>query len=284
MKVFSKLPLTGRMGDFTLYQVNGETHAKKHPKNIKNPRTVSQMKQRIKMGNILDMYKYIKSFLQDNFEGRRGNQNAATFFRSHNMMQTPVWITQQQKNTWSCVLAPYVVSQGRFPAVSYEFQNGYFVTDINLGTQEAHELIPIKDFSASIIANNEGWTIGDNLKIMLVRQKKSAEGEELPSTQYSAIKITLSESTDGMGTISMLDTNNSLGRLALCNIGGKLAVQVIGTDEFIYAFAAVHSKGAGTNIFASPQKLCLSDNTLYDYYCSDDALNLALDSYKTNRV
>ena len=99
--------MTGKSGNISYFEVNGVTIGRSLPRKMGNPKTEAQMKQRIKMNNILNTYKYIKGYLQQNFEGIVGNKNAAGFFRSYNLMKTPVWMTKSQKESYKFILAPY---------------------------------------------------------------------------------------------------------------------------------------------------------------------------------
>ena len=71
-----------------------------------------------------------------------------------------------------------------------------------------------------------------------------------------------------------------MSRFSLCNVDGKLAVRVADTAEYTYAFAIVHGRGQGRDKIVSSQQLCLSDNALYDSYCSKEAFDKAYESYK----
>ena len=121
--------VSGTKANTIYYEVNGVTFGRSKPTKMGNPKTEAQMKQRIKMNNILNTYKYIKGYLQQNFEGIIGNKNASSFFRSYNLMKTPVWLTKAQKESCKFVLAPYVVAQGRINSAGYEFRDGMFVSD-----------------------------------------------------------------------------------------------------------------------------------------------------------
>ena len=98
--------LSGKNANTIYYEVNGVTIGRAKPTKMGNPKTEAQMKQRIKMNNILNTYKYIRDFLQHNFEGTIGYKSASSFFRSYNLMKTPVWLTKAQKESYKFVLAP----------------------------------------------------------------------------------------------------------------------------------------------------------------------------------
>ena len=274
--------IKGKAGNMSYFEVNGETIGRSFHTSIKNPKTEAQMKQRIKMNNILNMYKYTKGYLQQNFEGIIGNKNASSFFRSYNLMKTPVWLTKAQKESFKFVLAPYVVAQGRITSVNYEFRDGVFISDINVGDLVINDQTEESILSSIICGNNEGWTNNDSLQVILLRQKRvAALDEEIAHPTCCSIVVSLDNtSATKIGDIPVLESLSNMSRFSLCNIDGKLAVRVADTDEYTYAFAIVHGRGQGRDKIVSSQLLCLSDTALYDSYCGEEAFSKAYESYK----
>ena len=274
--------VSGTKANTIYYEVNGVTFGRSKPAKMGNPKTEAQMKQRIKMNNILNMYKYIKGYLQQNFEGIIGNKNASSFFRSYNLMKTPVWLTKEQKESYKFVLAPYVVAQGRINSVGYEFRDGLFVSDINVGDLEINDETEERVLSSIICGNNEGWTNNDTLQVILLRQKRTASlDEEIAHPTCCSIVVSLDKaSATKIGEILVLESLSNMSRFSLCSVDGKLAVRVEDSEEYTYAFAAVHGRGQGRDKIVSTQQLCLSDNALYDSYCSKEAFDKAYKSYK----
>ena len=274
--------VSGTKANTIYYEVNGVTFGRSKPTKMGNPKTEAQMKQRIKMNNILNTYKYIKGYLQQNFEGIIGNKNASSFFRSYNLMKTPVWLTKAQKESYKFVLAPYVVAQGRINTLGYEFRNGVFVSDINVENLEINDETEERVLSSVVCANNEGWTNNDTLQIILLKQKRigsSEENVELP--KCCSFTITLDKtSMTKISDIPVLESLSQMPHFFLCSVDGKLAVRVEDSEEYTYAFAVVHGRGQGRDKIVSSQQLCLSDTALYDSYCSREAFNKAYESYK----
>ena len=274
--------VSGKSVNTIYYEVNGETIGRSKPAKMGNPKTEAQMKQRIKMNNILNTYKYIKGYLQQNFEGIIGNKNASSFFRSYNLMKTPVWLTKEQKESCKFVLAPYVVAQGRINSVGYEFRDSAFVSDINVGDLDINDQTEESILSSIICGNNEGWTNNDSLQVILLRQKRvAALDEEIAHPTCCSIVVSLDKaSTTKIGEIPVLESLSNMSRFSLCSVDGKLAVRVEDSEEYTYAFAIVHGRGQGRDKIVSSQQLCLSDTALYDSYCSNEAFNKAYESYK----
>ena len=274
--------VSGTKANTIYYEVNGVTFGRSKPTKMGNPKTEAQMKQRIKMNNILNMYKYIKGYLQQNFEGIVGNKNAAGFFRSYNLMKTPVWMTKSQKESYKFILAPYVVAQGRINTLGYEFKNGMFVTDINVGDLEINDETIESALSSVICKNNESWANNDSLQVILLKQKRVASLNEritLPTCSSIIVNLDNSSATK-IGEIPVLESLSNMSRFSLCNVNGKLAVRVEDSEEYTYAFAAVHGRGQGRDKIVSTQQLCLSDAALYDSYCGEEAFGKAYESYK----
>ena len=283
VKVKSSLgTMVGNSGNMSYFEVNGVTIGRSKPTKMGNPKTEAQMKQRIKINNILNTYKYIKEYLQQNFEGTIGYKSASSFFRSYNLMKTPVWLTKEQKESYKFVLAPYVVAQGRINSVGYEFRDGSFVSDINVGDLEINDETKESVLSSVICGNNEGWTNNDTLQVILLRQKRvAALDEEIAHPTCCSIVVSLDKaSASKIGEIPILESLSNMSRFSLCNIDGKLSVRVADTDEYTFAFAVVHGRGQGRDKIVSSQQLCLSDTALYDSYCSSEAFNKAYESYK----
>ncbi len=274
--------IKGKAGNMSYFEINGVTIGRAYHTSIKNPKTKKQMEQRIKMNNILNMYKYIKGYLQQNFEGIIGNTNASSFFRSYNLIKTSVWLTNEHKEACKFVLAPYVVAQGRINSVGYKFRDGVFVTDINVGDLEINNETEENVLSSVVCANNEGWTNNDTLQIILLKQKRigpSEENVELPKCCSFTISLDKTSITK-ISDIPVLESLSQMPHFSLCSVDGKLAVRVENSEEYTYAFAVVHGRGQGREKIVSSQQLCLSDNVLYDSYCSKEAFDKAYKSYK----
>ena len=295
MIIDSRFPIKGKLDGLRIWQCGNKTVAAVIKKDAKNPRTESQMRQRIKMNNILDLYKCINHALKENYEGISGNRNAASFFRSYNLMKTPVWLTYRQKLYDQCVLAPYVVGQGKMEPIHYEFGQGVFTTDIEIGEQSVSEETTLAELSHSICGNNENWSHEDSLQIMLLRQKRCMpdlqdlenEGtKELSEIESMILTIpVMTLSGDKLSSLSLNASSTRGFSLGLCNVSGKIAVKIEDqtANDYVYAFAAIHSRGEDYKRLCSTQELLLSDTSMYDCYTSAEALNRALQGYKPKR-
>ena len=73
---------TGSTKNFTFSELHGEQITKERVSKVKNPRTISQMRQRMLMATIGAAYSYLKTIADHSFEGKTvGQQNMSEFMR-----------------------------------------------------------------------------------------------------------------------------------------------------------------------------------------------------------
>lgn len=73
---------TGSTKNFTFSELHGEQITKERVNKVKNPRTISQMRQRMLMATIGAAYSYLKAIADHSFEGKTvGQQNMSEFMR-----------------------------------------------------------------------------------------------------------------------------------------------------------------------------------------------------------
>lgn len=73
---------SGSTKNFTFSELHGEQITKERVSKVKNPRTISQMRQRMLMATIGAAYSYIKAIADHSFEGKTvGQQNMSEFMR-----------------------------------------------------------------------------------------------------------------------------------------------------------------------------------------------------------
>ena len=161
---------SGKIGGIRAWESNGRTIVASYNVKCKNPKTEAQMKQRLKLINILNNYRVLKPALLENFEGIAGNRNAATFFRKYNLRQKPVWLTKTDALYHKVVLAPYCVSQGIITPIEYSLTSAGLTSNIELGTTVKEVTTDVTNLAHAILQNHEDWSKGDTLQIVAMRQ------------------------------------------------------------------------------------------------------------------
>lgn len=135
---------TGSTKNFTFSELNGEQITKERVSKVKNPRTISQMRQRMLMATIGAAYSYLKAITDHSFEGKTvGQQNMSEFMRlnlnkfrdaSQNNSAAYAFNAYQDK-----LINPmrFIVARGSLPAMPFvisttnQIELSYNVTDIS---------------------------------------------------------------------------------------------------------------------------------------------------------
>ena len=273
---------SGKIGGIRAWESNGRTIVASYDVKCKNPKTEAQMKQRLKLINILNNYRVLKPALLENFEGIAGNRNAATFFRKYNLRQKPVWLTKTDALYHKVVLAPYCVSQGIIKPIEYSLSSAGLTSNIELGTTDKEVTTDVTNLAYAILQNHEDWSNGDTLQIVAMRQSLR---DNLKSNSFriemEAVTLIMTTSKDQpLDSVEGVNHLKNMG-ITIANHDGRLGIDISDRSDYVYALALVHGRGTGIKRLLSTQNLVLSNTSIYDHYASSEQMVEALKSYKT---
>lgn len=102
---------SGKLGDMVFYRAGGEqrTRTRVVPK---NPKTIAQMNQRLRMLNPTCIYGQLSSVLKASFTERNANQSSANKFMSEAVKALPWYISKGMKEAGFCIPFGAKVAQG----------------------------------------------------------------------------------------------------------------------------------------------------------------------------
>lgn len=273
---------SGKIGGIRAWESNGRTIVASYDVKCKNPKTEAQMKQRLKLINILNNYRVLKPALLENFEGIAGNRNAATFFRKYNLRQKPVWLTKTDALYHKVVLAPYCVSQGIITPIEYSLSSAGLTSNIELGTTVKEVTTDVTNLAYAILQNHEDWSNGDTLQIVAMRQslKDNLKSDSSRAEMEAVTLIMTTGKNQPLDSVVGVNHIKNIG-ITLANHDGRLGIDISNRSDYVYALALVHGRGTGIKRLLSTQNLVLSDTSFYDHYISSEQMVEALKSYKT---
>ena len=273
---------SGKIGGIRAWESNGRTIVASYDVKCKNPKTEAQMKQRLKLINILNNYRVLKPALLENFEGIAGNRNAATFFRKYNLRQKPVWLTKTDALYHKVVLAPYCVSQGIIKPIEYSLSSAGLTSNIELGNTVKEVTTDVTNLAYAILQNHEDWSNGDTLQIVAMRQslKDNLKSDSSRAEMEAVTLIMTTGKNQPLDSVVGVNGLKSMG-ITIANHDGRLGIDISNRSDYVYALALVHGRGTGIKRLLSTQNLVLSDTSIYDHYISSEQMIEALKSYKT---
>lgn len=266
---------TKKLGGAVIYQAMGQTRSRMLAESIANPRTQSQMTQRVKWSNLVNLYRVNRPWMKYSFETKKDNQSDYNKFMSLNVANSNIYLPKNVAAAGGCVVEGYLITQGSLPSIEYTYDgtNDRWSSNIYLGPAFLFNNTTVAQLSKAILDNNPAIREGDQLSFIRMTQLTNTESgfpyvvereyEMLVSLTSTALvgdylPLEYVDSTED-STMSQLCINNS------GNAGG---------------FLMVISRTIGGKTFVSSQRIIVANNSaLISAYSSAAALQAAIDSY-----
>lgn len=269
--------LSGSVGDVTFYVKNGKQVAARRVRQRANPRTEAQVSQRIKLANILAVYRLLRDDLRTCFEPINDGSRASLAtvynrFMGVNLLSSPVFLTRELAREGGCVAAPYRVSEGSLPAIGVTDSPAGARTDIFLGGLELTEETTVARFTEAVVGLNPLYEEGDTLAYVHLSQTLSREtGVPCVTPLFCGVRLDAAD---------MRPLRRLVPALGFSSREGWLGQE--GAEDWC-AFAWIHTRPGCKGVLASTQHL-VAHNRLFEEYGSARAAQEALRSYGAREV
>lgn len=102
----------GKLGETVFYRAGGEQRNRTYVRNVKNPKTIAQMTQRILTLNPISMFKNIKPVIVESFTERKSNQSSYNKFVQDNSSAKKFFITKGMLEQNMCVPFGATIAKG----------------------------------------------------------------------------------------------------------------------------------------------------------------------------
>lgn len=259
----------GKVGDLVFARRLGQQTTRAYNSRPKDAKTRSQVTQRVKMANVIAMYRALKNICDHSFESLNVGQTSYSAFVKANLTGNKVSLTKEAASFGACVVAPYLISRGSLPSIQVEGTGADAVTNIAVGGLTISGTTTIGQFADALVANNAGIEYGDQLTyVSLVQQTDANSG--YPVVVAGIYEVTLNSSStdkvrDFIPEVGSSVKNGFLAHGALIGRGG---------------FAWILSrKQTGSSLMVSTQRLVLTSPDVYDEFATADANTRAISSY-----
>ena len=259
----------GKVGDLVFARRLGQQTTRAYNSRPKDAKTRSQVTQRVKMANVIAMYRALKNVCDHSFESLNVGQTSYSAFVKANLTGNKVSLTKEAASFGACVVAPYLISRGSLPSIQVEGTGADAVTNIAVGGLTISGTTTIGQFADALVANNAGIEYGDQLTyVSLVQQTDANSG--YPVVVAGIYEVTLNSSStdkvrDFIPEVGSSVKNGFLAHGALIGRGG---------------FAWILSrKQTGSSLMVSTQRLVLTSPDVYEEFATADANTRAISSY-----
>lgn len=262
--------LRGKIGDIIFSRQGGEQRSRAYIPEVKNPKTRSQMVQRVQLSNLVSFYRNVIRLFPSAFQNKPSNQSDYNQFVGKNLNAVKIYLTRDEANAGACVCAPYQLTHGSLAPVQTYGEGVSARTNIALGADfTLDNETTVAQLTAAIINNNDGWVEGMQLSyVSALQSTNSTTGFPMVQGYLYSFTLSLSDQTKVRTLIpefGMSNVSGYIGHGASAGSGG---------------FAWIKSSiGPNGNIMVSSQRLVLTSDDIYTAYAGVAQRGNAIASY-----
>lgn len=263
-----------RLAGAVLYQNNGQTLIRELAASVSNPRTASQMTQRVRLSNCVAVYRANKFWMKYAFEDKKDKESDYNAFIGENISSNAVALTKSEVNAGAAVAAPYTITRGSLGSIEQSLSEGILHTNLYLLESLQLDETTVGEFSRQLIAANNGIVEGMQLSFIAnIQQTNNLTG--VPYLVVRAYEVIID--TTNTRQLSEYFPGDWLNVEGGQQQAFRLAVDTDELGQGAFAFILSHTVGGVTRV--STQSLQLVGNTVYSQHTTPQAWQAAIESY-----
>lgn len=273
---------TGGAGGYSFYVRDGEQVVRQRKNNSNYGSTASrsyaQMIRRIRWGNLVNVFKAIKSWQQKAYDAKKYGQTDYNIFMQLNINKVTVGTTKEMNEGGAGIVEAYQVSRGSIPPIGYTVNTTahLWITDIKLTNDITFETT-IGELSADILANNPMFVEGDNIAFVFMQNWMDSR-VEWPFVQSKYAEITLNRSNTAL--VSDIPV-----------IGERLSQSSENTIQLLYTepgqyvigsevgFACIHTRKSSGSLQVSSQSILMNTQNIIQNFSGSEWDDTCIQTY-----
>lgn len=238
-----------RLAGVVLYQAMEQTRARELATSVSNPRTQSQMAQRVKWSQLVSFYRANADWMKYAYETKTPQQSEYNKFMQLNTANSNIYMTKEQASFGACVVMPYVMTQGSLPSINFTAESGSWPSNIYYPSGSfLIESTTISEFSQKLITQNPAMRNGDQLSFVRFTQEQDW------NTGYPFVQVRKYELVLDITSTELVSAYLPLDYISVVNVGtpNQLAVVDSGLSG---GFVLVLSRTQGGKTLVSSQSI-----------------------------
>lgn len=273
---------TGGAGGYSFYVRDGEQVVRQRKNNSNYGSTASrsyaQMIRRIRWGNLVNVFKAIKSWQQKAYDAKKYGQTDYNIFMQLNINKVSVGTTKEMNEGGAGIVEAYQVSRGSIPPIGYSVNttSHLWITDIAILNDITFQTT-IGELSTDIIDNNPTFQEGDNIAFIFMKNWMDSR-VEWPFVQSKYAEITLNKSNTALvsdipviGERLSQSSNNTIQLLYT-----EPGQYVVGSEV---GFAAIHTRKSSGNLQVSSQSILMNTQTIIQNFSGSEWDDTCIQTY-----
>ena len=272
----------GGAGGYSFYVRGGEQVIRQRKNNSNYgssaSRTYAQMIRRIKWGNLVNIFKAMKSWQPKAYDGKRQGQTDYNIFMQLNINKTTAALTREMCLSGCAVIEPCQVSRGSLPpiALALASSGNQYVTDIVI-SDAITSGTTVGELSTDILANNPQFQDGDNLAFCFFYNWKDSRVEwPFVATRYTEITL---DTTSAVVINSIPELDNRLSKSAGGFLQASWAVGTETSPNNEVGMVLIHTRKSASMLAVSSQDIVTNSNSLLNEFVGDVWYQTCIDTY-----
>lgn len=273
---------TGGAGGYSFYVRKGEQVIRQRKNNSNYgsgaSRTYAQMIRRIKWGNLVNVFKAMKSWQPKAYDSKKQGQTDYNIFMQLNINRATAALTREMCLSGCAVIEPCQVSRGSLPPIALALagSGNQYVSDIVLTITIAGSTT-VGQLSADIIANNPQFQEGDNLAFCFFYNWKDSRVEwPFVSTRYTEITLDTSSAVV-INSIPALD--NRLSKSTGGNLQASWSAGTPLSPNNEVGMVLIHTRKSASMLAVSSQEIVVNGNSILSSFVGNDWYQTCIDTY-----
>lgn len=266
-----------RLGGAVLYQAMEQTRMRELASSVTNPRTASQMGQRVKWANLVSFYRANANWMKYAYETKSANQSEYNKFMQLNVANSQVFFTKQQAAAGSAIVCPYIMTQGSLPSIEFTEESGSWPSNIYYPTgSPLTASTTVSEFSQKVIQQNPAIRNKDQISFIRFTQVFNSD------TGYPYVIVRKYELVFDIASTELVGTYLPLDYIGTLQIGNPWQIGVIDSG-LAGGFIMILSRTQNGKTYVSSQRIITSKmDAILTQYGSQEQLAAAVASYGEN--
>lgn len=273
---------TGGAGGYSFYVRKGEQVIRQRKNNSNYgsgaSRTYAQMIRRIKWGNLVNVFKAMKSWQPKAYDSKKQGQTDYNIFMQLNINRATAALTREMCLSGCAVIEPCQVSRGSLPPIALALagSGNQYVSDIVISNAIAGSTT-VGQLSTDILANNPQFQEGDNLAFCFFYNWKDSRVEwPFVSTRYTEITL---DTTSAVVVNSIPALDNRLSKSTGGNLQASWSVGTPLSPNNEVGMVLIHTRKSASMLAVSSQEIVTNSNSILSGFVGNTWYQTCIDTY-----
>lgn len=235
------------------------------------------MGQRVKWSQLVNFYRVNANWMKYAFETKKTAQSEYNKFMSLNISNSQVYFTKAQASAGSCIVCPYIMTQGSLPSIEFTANNGSWSSNIYLpdgATLTSSTVVSL--FSTQLKQANPAIREGDQISFIRLTQMNNGD------TGYPYVIVRKYEFIVDSTSTALVGSYLPLDYIGVLNTGATPQLGVIDSG-LSGGFLMILSRTQGGKTYVSSQSIIpVSMDAIIAQYSTDAQKAEAIASYGEN--